>query len=512
MNILGRIAGEELTDFMHYKTKPKKTANGYSTLLAVAICFAFALGNFGNHSARGDADVPSTAPSAPPSTAPDSAGGYSQGDLLETWGWALAQEMGVAKIDVNPAELTDFTNGWSAAITGKPCPSDLRAVLPDIDRVSKARRAKLVAQIRQRNRDAAKTFFDQLKTRPNLIPLSDGCYCEILQPGAGPSPKPNQTINVHFVGHLIDGTEFTQMGPTDFVFVANHAVCHGWMDAIQKMNAGAHLRLYVPPPLEETEAAQFGVEPDSAMIFDIDLVSFRDTAAQDLADALVPAAPTPPPPPPSGLSDQQVIAAWGWALGSRVRAITDGLSDDDLARLNQGLVIGIQGGPPPNDLQKIGPSVEQFIRARAMNYQQAQLAKRKAASDAMFAQLKSDSSVVFLPDGLAYKILQPGTGPYPKPTQTVNVRYVGKLINGTVFDSSSLGPIDLQLNGVIPGWAEGLQKINEGGSIRLFIPPNLAYGDNETGGIPAGSTLIFDVTLLHVKEQPENSPNPAPQQ
>jgi FKBP-type peptidyl-prolyl cis-trans isomerase len=502
--ILGKIIAKEPTNSMHHNKNFKTSTNLRAPFFYAAFGLAMLLGIFSKSPARGDADAPATAP--------DSSPAYSQGDVLETWGWALAQEMGVARIDVTPAELTDFTDGWSAAIAGKPCPSDLQTVLPDIDRVSKARRAKLVAEIRQHNRDAAKAFFDQLKTRPNLIPLSDGCLCEILQPGTGPSPKPNQTINVHFVGHLMDGTEFTQMGPTDFVFVANHAICHGWMDAIQKMNAGAKLRLYVPPPLEVADAEQFGVEPDSAMIFDIDLISFRDTAAQDLADALVPAAPTPPPPPPSGLSDGQIIAAWGWALGSRVRSITDGLSDADIARLNQGLTIGIQGGPPPTDLQKIGPSVDQFIRTRAMNYRQAQLAKRKTESDALFAKLKTDSSVVFLSDGLAYKILTPGTGAYPTPKQTVNVRYVGKLIDGAVFDSSSLGPIDLQLSGVIPGWAEGLQKINEGGTIRLYIPAALAYGDNQTGGIPAGSTLIFDVTLLHVKDQPENSPNPAPQQ
>ncbi|MFA5058975.1 MAG: FKBP-type peptidyl-prolyl cis-trans isomerase, partial [Opitutaceae bacterium] len=60
-------------------------------------------------------------------------------------------------------------------------------------------------------------------------------------------------------------------------------------------------------------------------------------------------------------------------------------------------------------------------------------------------------------------------------------------------------PVDIALNNVIPGWAEGLQKINQGGKIRLYIPPDLAYGDNGQQGIPPGATLIFDIELLEIK-------------
>ncbi|HTT56567.1 MAG TPA: FKBP-type peptidyl-prolyl cis-trans isomerase, partial [Opitutaceae bacterium] len=92
------------------------------------------------------------------------------------------------------------------------------------------------------------------------------------------------------------------------------------------------------------------------------------------------------------------------------------------------------------------------------------------------------------------------TGAYPKATDSVKVNYTGRLINGTVFDSSvdAKEPAVLQLNKVIPGWSEGLQKINTGGKIRLYIPPDLAYGDSGQGSIPPGATLIFDVDLLEI--------------
>jgi FKBP-type peptidyl-prolyl cis-trans isomerase len=75
------------------------------------------------------------------------------------------------------------------------------------------------------------------------------------------------------------------------------------------------------------------------------------------------------------------------------------------------------------------------------------------------------------------------------------------LVDGTVFDSSVQRgqPIEAPLNRVIPGWTEGLQKIKQGGKIRLYIPSQLAYGDNGRPGIPPGATLIFDIELLDVK-------------
>jgi len=112
---------------------------------------------------------------------------------------------------------------------------------------------------------------------------------------------------------------------------------------------------------------------------------------------------------------------------------------------------------------------------------------------------KKNPEVKETASGLQYMVLQEGKGEHPTATSKVTVHYTGKLLDGTVFDSSvDRGePITFGLNQVIRGWTEGLQLMTPGSKYRLFIPYNLAYGENGAGGmIPGGATLIFDVELI----------------
>ena len=105
------------------------------------------------------------------------------------------------------------------------------------------------------------------------------------------------------------------------------------------------------------------------------------------------------------------------------------------------------------------------------------------------------------PTGLQYEILQAGAGNKPGPTTMVTVHYEGKLIDGTVFDSSFKRnqPATFGLHQVIPGWTEGVQLMNEGATFRFYIPYELGYGARGAGGaIPPYATLIFDVQLIKV--------------
>jgi FKBP-type peptidyl-prolyl cis-trans isomerase FklB len=114
---------------------------------------------------------------------------------------------------------------------------------------------------------------------------------------------------------------------------------------------------------------------------------------------------------------------------------------------------------------------------------------------------KTQTGVVTLPSGLQYKIIKEGTGAKPGPTDKVKVHYEGKLTNGKTFDSSvERGePIELNVNGVIPGWTEALQLMPVGSKWKLFVPSDLGYGDNGAGAdIKPGATLIFDVELLDI--------------
>ena len=123
------------------------------------------------------------------------------------------------------------------------------------------------------------------------------------------------------------------------------------------------------------------------------------------------------------------------------------------------------------------------------------------AGQAFLASNKTKPGVVTTASGLQYKVLKEGTGPKPAATDTVQVSYVGKLIDGTVFDSSAShgGPIQFPINGVIAGWTEGVQLMSVGSEYEFYIPSNLAYGANGAGGaIGTIETLIFDVTLVSI--------------
>jgi len=125
----------------------------------------------------------------------------------------------------------------------------------------------------------------------------------------------------------------------------------------------------------------------------------------------------------------------------------------------------------------------------------------KKEGEAFLAANKGKPGVVTLASGLQYQILKEGTGPKPGPTDKVKVHYEGSLLNGKIFDSSIQRgePIELNVNGVIPGWTEALQLMPVGSKWKLFIPSELGYGDNGAGqDIKPGATLLFDVELLDI--------------
>jgi len=123
------------------------------------------------------------------------------------------------------------------------------------------------------------------------------------------------------------------------------------------------------------------------------------------------------------------------------------------------------------------------------------------AGRAFLAENAAKEGVVTTASGLQYKVLKEGTGAKPTIEDRVKVHYHGTLIDGTVFDSSvERGePLDLSVNGVIPGWSEALQLMSVGSKYTLYIPYELAYGANGAGTIPPYSALIFDVELLGIE-------------
>jgi FKBP-type peptidyl-prolyl cis-trans isomerase FkpA len=160
---------------------------------------------------------------------------------------------------------------------------------------------------------------------------------------------------------------------------------------------------------------------------------------------------------------------------------------------------------PAVEMAEWGPRIDPLARARAARV----AAREKTAAAEYVARAAAQTGAVKSVSGLVYQEVAAGTGASPKASDTVKVHYRGTLIDGTEFDSSYARnePAEFLLQGVIPCWTEGVQKMKVGGKARLVCPSDLAYGDTGNQAIPGGAALIFDVELLEIVVAP--APRPA---
>lgn len=424
--------------------------------------------------------------------------------LFEAWGWMIGHDAGLVGLEIKSEELELFLHGWTTAFDGRPLGHDYQKIRPDLERLAVARREKALRALTARNEAIAKAYFSNLEKNPKIVRLADSVYYEIIAAGSGPAPKPEQTANIHFVGRKIDGTEFVEWGPLDTVLVPNRSFCRDWNTALQKLQKGGRMMLYIPPPLSEAEAQSHGLEPGSAMIFEIELLDVKDTPPEVLADALVPPAPEPPPGAPSGLNEHELFELWGTLVARQAKVTHLGLNTAERAWLTSGLVAAVREQPLSIDPNKTATEVDHLQQERNAQAKAALRQKHLEQSKSFFANLSKDSDVIKLPNGLCYQILRPGKGAYPKLGQTVKVIYTGRLIDGTQFEQTDpdepnrIELNDANANWITRGWIEGIQKINTGGKIRLCVPPDLGYGDRDANSVPAGSALIFEIDLLEI--------------
>jgi FKBP-type peptidyl-prolyl cis-trans isomerase FklB len=176
-----------------------------------------------------------------------------------------------------------------------------------------------------------------------------------------------------------------------------------------------------------------------------------------------------------------------------------------------GVKDGISGKPKMSE-GEIKETMATF--EKDMVKRQKEAAEKNAKEGEKFlAQNKSKPGVKTTASGLQYKMIKEGNGLQPKATDTVTVNYEGKLVDGTVFDSSYKRgqPATFPLNQVIPGWTEGLQLMKVGGKYQLFVPASLGYGERAMGqDITPNSTLVFEIELLDVKPAAAASATPSP--
>ncbi|MEI7255575.1 FKBP-type peptidyl-prolyl cis-trans isomerase [Dickeya dadantii] len=207
-------------------------------------------------------------------------------------------------------------------------------------------------------------------------------------------------------------------------------------------------------------------------------------------------------------SDEEAAA---YALGASLgRYMDNSLKEQEKLGIKldkQQLIQGVQDAfadkskLSDEEIEKTLQSFEGRVKEAAQAKMQ-QDAKDNADKGAKFRDaFAKEKGVKKTESGLLYQVEKEGTGAAPKDSDTVVVNYKGTLVDGSEFDNSYKRgePLSFRLDGVIPGWTEGLKHVKKGGKIKLVIPPALAYGEAGVPGIPANSTLVFEVELLDIK-------------
>jgi len=202
-------------------------------------------------------------------------------------------------------------------------------------------------------------------------------------------------------------------------------------------------------------------------------------------------------------TDEQKVA---WVIGSNMGQQLVHIKDDiDFPTLMRAAREYMEGKGQPldqNEAMEVMQAFDERMQAKMQAEQQAAAEKNEAEGQAFLAENGQKPGVTTTETGLQYEVLSEGSGPKPGPMDTVRVHYEGTLLDGTVFDSSVQRgePVQFSLDGVIPGWREGVQLMPVGSKYRLWIPGILAYGQSGTPGGPIGpnATLVFDVELIEI--------------
>lgn len=213
---------------------------------------------------------------------------------------------------------------------------------------------------------------------------------------------------------------------------------------------------------------------------------------------------------PAPLPANQLMEGFGWLVGKQLGLQELGFTEEELASFVAGMQAARAGAESPAPVQQVQMQLQQVMQARQQAYMEGLQTRNRETQAAYFAELDAKPEVQRTPSGLRYEVLTPGSEEKPVATSRVTVNYTGRLIDGTVFDSSEgRGPATFGLNQVIRGWTEGMQLIGKGGRIRLHVPSDLGYGDQGQGGsIPPSSALVFEVDLLDI--QAPDAPPAAP--
>lgn len=362
-----------------------------------------------------------------------------------------------------------------------------------------------------------------------VVTLPSGLAYSLLAPGAegAETPKMGDLVKVHYTGWTTDGKVFDSSRkprrpgfPVEPFTTALGDVVEGWNEGLQHCPVGGRIKLTIPPALGYGEKGQGPIPGNATLIFDIELLAIEKRALPHV----------PWPTDDSQIQRSESGLAWhviepgdGKPVGSKVA-----ICEFTLRNLGGGYVAGspsTQVGPltigtpqprfrflteaaqhlslgsrvlfqVPPDLAFGQQAVSPSLPGNSVSLWQIQVVQ--IAPEFV---LPPDDELTSTATGLKYKVLRAGTGERPTAADAVKAHYTGWLPDGKKFDSSwDRGqPTEFTLRGVVAGWTEGLQLVQEGGSILLVIPPSLGYGAGGKGSVPGNATMVFIVDLVEVK-------------
>lgn len=216
--------------------------------------------------------------------------------------------------------------------------------------------------------------------------------------------------------------------------------------------------------------------------------------------------------------DQKYINLIGWSIGSQIGQMPLNQAEKEI--LIAGISSALRGEGPPEAAREISQQqLQEYLSEKAAAAQEVRQKEMEDRRQKLIAEHAEEAEAnrakgkeymeqlgeewEQLPSGVYYKIIEKGEEPMLSDDDVAMVNYEGRLVDGTVFDSSEEGqPAAFPLQGVIPGFRQGLKQIGKGGKIELVIPDDQAYGGVPTGSIPAGSTLVFEISVEDVQAMP----------